>query len=286
MMSEKSRREVLQGLGATGFASVFGASGGLGSTTRNINKLTGDERNGVIYQALTDPDARKIREYISKKGWTIDIGDTRAFEVESDELSYKYAVVPFEKTNRQRRHVEDSGGTDTSNSRSAHILWFDTEFDELPSTLGHIAEEVEKEAGAAAQSSDIQSHDVTTIKTVDGEVTTSSDDVSVEASSLTAQSSDGCEVEIVECDSWDWTCIVQIAAAEYTAVKVCGVCVLDPTKLSCGGCLAAIGLSLVTIHDCTNEHGKVVKDECYETTEHLSASEMEANGFNYPEDCA
>ncbi|WP_276300841.1 hypothetical protein [Halorussus lipolyticus] len=294
-MSEKngiSRRSMLKSVGAAGFASVTFSSQEVTAAleANETIQISGKERKRTLKEAFQSSDFRKIRKefksnrYQGKK-WKANKKEAVCTKVNrKNGKNYKFVLLPFE-----------TGGGE---KLQANLLWFDREIEgtELPQVLGHVASREDKKSAETLMNSKssttstswrveayrVESGVVTTKEgSFDGGGTVSVND---NLSGGGGGCSQCCLVETVTCNSWDWSCMLQIAGSVVGSVTACAACAADPTKLSCGLCLLALSAGASTTADCATD-GNVLMDDCQKDTIWVTADDFEKKYLTYPYDC-
>lgn len=164
-----------------------------------------------------------------------------------------------------------------------NALWMDRDVDgSLPRVLGHRATlNTQDESAPSAESLSSTPVWKITVSTVNGS------DLIVDSEHHTMQvgsdmstndnvpgpgSGNGCMVEIVTCDSWDWTCILGWAAGATGAILGASACLMDPTKVTCGLFLFYLGGAGAAYYDC--DDGTFYQDKCSTTSEWVTEDDL------------
>ena len=267
MSFERTRRSVLQSIGGAGLGSIVLSETTTALEDREIVELVGDERKEVLERAKSDDGFGSIVEYFQAKQRSISYKRAivnRVIPKDESQQPYEYVVVPLV-----------GEGQSSDKQMQANVFWTNRDLSDIgvPSVLGH---EAEKEVTSSSDE-----WKVTVYTAVSGEVSERSPPNQDPGDGGGGE--EGCTVEIVSCDSWDWTCIVSIAASIVGSASGCSACLMDPTKISCGLCLVAVVGGSAGTAGCA-EDGDALQDECEIEYSWYPKDELPAS-FDYPYDC-
>lgn len=294
-MSERnsmSRRSMLKSVSAVGFATVPFSSQEVKAAleANETSQLSGKERKETLRSALQTDDFKKIQrkfetnQYQGKK-WKANKKDAVCTKVkEKNGREYKFVVLPFETGGDQKLQ--------------ASLLWFDREIKntELPRVLGHVAFRQDEKTAQTLMESDnsttTTSWNIKTHRVEAGEIQTKEGSLDGKGTVSIEENIPGggggcsrcCIVETVTCDSWDWSCMLQIAGGVVGSVSACTACLGDPTKLNCGLCLFALSAGASTTADCASD-GNALMDKCQKDTTWVTAEDFDKDYLTYPYDC-
>lgn len=301
-----NRREILKRSSALGFVPIGVSSTVSAETNREIAQLTGDEKRNVVNQVRSDTGFSKVASRLWTQGFQIDEEETVTAKVtNADELNvseYRFAVIEFtDRSSHSRRHsaAQNEGS-------EKHILWFDREVAGTK-IVGYnfVQHSIDNEAFASGTGSGSPSAWTTELVYLEnGELKR---DTNIEASnapkqteeSVIAQGHGGvtcgdlpddsncyCKVDIIECDEWDWSCLVSSVAGLVGSVKECGPCVFDPSKICVAFCLLAGGGLAASAVDCSSQDSFYLRDECRIEKAWIPPEQFSREpSVDYPLDC-
>lgn len=283
--SNINRREMMKAVGTVSFGAGFLGQSKVATALkgRTVNSLSGKEKTKVLKKARNDPEFELILTSLREIGASPKFDDSLVKEITpAGEDAYNSVVVPFQIDNEQEKQI--------------NLLWMSRNITgtQLPRVLGHVADEGyvnSLQQATTGNSSDLDWElSIYTVNNgvVQVEQKTMQEDTTVSTSAVKGPGGgggeEGCVVEIVECDSWDWTCIASIASALAGTVASCVACLPDPTKISCGLCLLGLFGGAAGTYDCAQNGKDPLRDECNRTTKWIAKSDLPSH-FNYPSQC-
>ncbi|WP_330633771.1 hypothetical protein [Halocatena halophila] len=240
--SSINRRNVLKTIGGIGVglgASQIGVSAS--TIEKSVNKIDTNEYVGkgkekVIQRAKKDFEFKKLLKHYKKEGYRLDKKNGSAIKVNAESTSYNHVVGVLEhhKINAPRKY----------------ITWFDIDLSEL---------DIDDEGynAFAYEIGEKSEGDVEVIRKVaDGNgVKSNSDTLSIGSGGIGTRDNmgpgggggcTGCWQRSIDCDSYNWDCILQIAGAYITAAGTCASCTIpQPVCLACIGTLVgSVGVSI------------------------------------------
>lgn len=225
-----------------------------------------------------------------------------------DVENYEYLVVEFNESTRRKHRVS----SDAKNQRQveSRVLWFDRpingkqvagfnfinhDLDGLSearsnsgSTSAWTTERIYIEDGVLQKEhnmerkerSDLDKDSLSKVRSQDHDTADCMDEYFHEGEPCY------CRVDIIECDSWDWTCLVASVSAIAGAVKECAPCALDPTKICVAFCLLAGGGLAASAIDCSGKNSYYLRDECTIKKTWIPPSRFSREpSVDFPEDC-
>lgn len=219
----------------------------------------------------SDNKFRKLLKHNRRNGWAPDMNNAIAIYVgENEDIDeYRFITVPFNEGSRRRRlFSSDIEGSNNETKEERYITWFDRRVNELPRVIGHNfnrSDDSGSEISAQGNGYENDGWEMTVTTIQGGNVTESDKNRVAKSDAVKAQAHEDknyewCYLKLVECDSYDWTCIISLASAYAGTVVACGDC-LAGTKLGCGLCLLGVGGSGAGTYDCA-QTGPVYKDNC------------------------
>lgn len=205
---ETTRRRLLStmgsaGLGVAGMSAI--SSQEAAAAMEAVDEVSGRERATIIRDALGSRDVRRLLRRLGRDGYRPRFADARVLETvdERENVDYNTVSVPFEARGSDEQVV---------------LLWTDSEhFETHARVMDHLG-------GTRWET--------TSYVTDGGRVRTSSGRFDLaEADEVRAQ---------LWCNDLNWSCTLSVAGAWAGTIAACGACVVDPTKLTCLGCLGAV----------------------------------------------
>lgn len=225
--SQHNRRTILKGISVAGAAAV-----GIGSVSATqvpddveMEEPQGSERRRIVAQARADRRTILLQQEFEADGFVPEWGDAKvSVTKKAGQVHHRTVLLPFR--------------ADTAARTQRVVYWTDLGPDastDIRPVAGLDVDPYTADDGTRLTISAVENGAVSQVveKSVSGGVSTHDEcdsDMDCPACCLT----------YIDCESYNWVCITYIAATYAGVLLGCAACAIDPTKLSCGGCLAAL----------------------------------------------
>ena len=256
-----NRRSFVKALGATGAIGLSGIGSAQAQASdeeikREVNEVTGSDRQAYISMALSDSEVETITEELERDEWSPNTSDATVNRIDkADEDSdlnfstYHVVHIPFEKSVASQHSSESAG-----------IVWTDKSIEEVgfttPAALV-VEEEPEGNPSIATQDDEDGSPTALEYTVENGEIKEEKSDISseeteTESEGVTAQGC-YCRVKRVKCDNVPLHCWVSLAASYAGTYWSCGACGVGAIP-ACGMCAVVVAGAGASSHGCLKNH--------------------------------
>ncbi|MEF8826228.1 MAG: hypothetical protein V5A34_02000 [Halapricum sp.] len=277
--SQVSRRSLLRNAGLTG-ASIIGISGrGSANSTieREITELEGRERAEFLRKARLDSNTWLIETTLRRDDLRPKVSKGKVIKVrnahrDSDIKTEKYhlVLIPYEPVS-----YGSKGNTDRE---EAVLLWVDKRLPsiDLPQIISHkINNKITyKKPDQLERNDDVTGETTRTVVTTytvkNGRVqskTREADPSSPAGKDSIITSDVCCEVRSYNCEDISLWCYLGIAGSLAGTYWSCSVCLVDPTRVTCGKCAFIAVTSSGSTYGCLSDIDCEPQADCIDMTE-------------------